>query len=171
MDALVEPRVRRVVAEVLGIDDTLLAAEVSLNDDLAADSLDLVELCMALEDAFALSLPHGLPDWVRTYAQLVHFVDAVRPTHPPFVVVTIVPASGAHAQTLARTSWLTPYDVETICDDALRLGAGTTLDVCVGEADDVMLGRIRAMFSRVTRHDIRLSVHRVGETGARTHAA
>ena len=43
----VEPRVRRVVAEQLGVNVEELTPEVSLTDDLAADSLDLLELTLA----------------------------------------------------------------------------------------------------------------------------
>ena len=71
MHDLVEPRVRRVVAEHLGVGLDELDAEVSLRDDLAADSLDLVSLGLMLEDEFAILVPERLLDEVRTFGDLV----------------------------------------------------------------------------------------------------
>src|SRR5262245_1235523 len=62
-----EPRLRHVVAEQLGVDTDELTAAVSLTDDLAADSLDLVELTLAIEEEFSLTLPESMLEEVRTY--------------------------------------------------------------------------------------------------------
>ncbi len=69
--AFVEPSVRRLVADRLGVIESDLALGVSLRDDLAADSLDLVDLTLALEAAFAIVIPVRLASRVRTYDQLV----------------------------------------------------------------------------------------------------
>jgi acyl carrier protein len=53
MDQSMEPRIRALVADHLGVEIDDLRADVSLVDDLAADSLDLVEIALAVEDAFA----------------------------------------------------------------------------------------------------------------------
>src|SRR3989442_421693 len=72
MEEFVEADVRRVVAHCLGVGIEDLVSEVSLRDDLAADSLDLVELAMALEAEFAIVVPERILDRVRTYGDLVH---------------------------------------------------------------------------------------------------
>src|SRR5207249_1486012 len=71
MEEFVEPHVRRVVSDRLGVGVEELVSEVSLRDDLAADSLDLVELVMALEAEFAIVVPDRVLDRVRTYGDLV----------------------------------------------------------------------------------------------------
>lgn len=72
--AVEETRIRRVVAEHLGLQTDQLSPEVSLTDDLAADSLDLVELAIELEEEFAVGLAEDSLDHVRTYGDLVDTV-------------------------------------------------------------------------------------------------
>src|SRR5262245_23961784 len=67
----VEPQIRRVVAERVGVGQEELAPEVSLADDLAVDSLDMVELALALEDEFGITVPEQVLGEVRTYQHLV----------------------------------------------------------------------------------------------------
>jgi acyl carrier protein len=85
MEQQVEPRVRRLVAESLGVGPEELTPEVSLTDDLAADSLDLVELAVALEAELGADVPARLLQQVRTYGDLVQATLASlrRPTAPP----------------------------------------------------------------------------------------
>ena len=171
MEAFVEPRVRRIVADVLGIDAEFVVSGVSLTDDLAADSLDLVELASALEADFAISLAHGFPGWVRTYGQLVTFIDETRPRTPPRLWVTVAPPGGAWPSPLTRTEWLTPYGLETIVQDAVLCGPGTSLDVAVDPLDDVYADVLRAAFARLDGRGIRVSVHAPGERPAGIDAA
>src|SRR5438094_476034 len=71
MSEFAEPRIRRLVADYLGVSLDVLTPEVSLTDDLAADSLDLVELALALEGEFGIEVPERTIDEVRTYGDLV----------------------------------------------------------------------------------------------------
>ena len=66
-----EPQVRSLVSRQLGVGIELIVFDVSLRDDLAVDSLDLIELALALETAFAITMPDRLLDKVRTYGDLV----------------------------------------------------------------------------------------------------
>jgi len=66
-----EPRIRRVVSDTLGVDDHALVLASSLADDLAADSLDLVQLVVALEAEFDLAIADDTLGRVRTYGELV----------------------------------------------------------------------------------------------------
>ena len=76
----VEERVRALVAEHLGVDRETLARDVSLTDDLAADSLDLLELGVVLEASFGIVVPLRTIDRVRTYGDLLDTVG--RPIRP-----------------------------------------------------------------------------------------
>ena len=68
---VLEPRVRGVVAEQLGVGFEELVSEVSLREDLAADSLDVVELMLELENEFAIVVPERILEEVRTFGDLV----------------------------------------------------------------------------------------------------
>ena len=57
MASTVERRVKDIVAEQLGLEDEEIGVENSIIDDLGADSLDIVELMMALEEEFSLDIP------------------------------------------------------------------------------------------------------------------
>src|SRR5262245_38627793 len=71
MPQSVESEIRRVVAERLGVGQEELTPEVSLFDDLAVDSLDMIELGSALEDEFGITVPEHVLGEVRTYQQVV----------------------------------------------------------------------------------------------------
>lgn len=53
----VERRVKEIIAEQLGLEDDEISASASFVDDLGADSLDIVELIMALEEDFEMDIP------------------------------------------------------------------------------------------------------------------
>src|SRR6266849_6709290 len=100
--APVEPTVKRVVSLHLGVGPEELTPDVSLTDDLAADSLDLAELSCALEEELDITVPESILGEVRTYRDLVHAIQALgRRQHaaetpaeaePAFVWVTLLPA-------------------------------------------------------------------------------
>jgi len=72
--AQVAPTVYAALDERLGIGPELLGPLVFLGDDLAIDSLDLLELVIDLESAFAICVPEREIDRLRTVADLVHVV-------------------------------------------------------------------------------------------------
>jgi acyl carrier protein len=67
----VEPQVGRLVADHLGVGLEDLGRHTSLRDDLAADSLDMLELGMALESRFGIDVPDRVLARVRSYGELV----------------------------------------------------------------------------------------------------
>jgi acyl carrier protein len=73
----VESRVRCLVAEFLGVDASDLGPEISLTDDLAADSLDLLELVLGLEGRFGIAIPEAVIDGMHRYGDLVDVVEAL----------------------------------------------------------------------------------------------
>jgi acyl carrier protein len=74
--ALIEPRVRRVVADQLAVDSGALRDSISIRHDLAADSLDLLELALVLEGEFAVALPDSAIDGMRSYGDVVEVIVA-----------------------------------------------------------------------------------------------
>jgi acyl carrier protein len=72
--ARVAPTVHAILNDRLGIGPELLGPHVALGDDLAVDSLDLLEVVIDLESAFGICVPEREIDRVRTVADLVHVV-------------------------------------------------------------------------------------------------
>jgi len=79
LELRVEPWLRRVVADHLGVALEDLTPEVSLTDDLAADSLDLLELAVALEEELGFTVPERVLSDVRTYGDLVRATAMLAP--------------------------------------------------------------------------------------------
>jgi acyl carrier protein len=176
----VERRVRHVVADRLGVDADDLGDEVSLVDDLAADSLELVEIAVAIEEELGVVLPRRLLDGVRTCCDLVEaaMVDLGRtqravpsaahtPAHGglPLVVRARVSTPGA---SLERIVTITPYALETIFEDALRAGDGARLELTVPAATSgAELATLAKRFARLDERGVRFTVHREFALGSR----
>jgi acyl carrier protein len=75
MDDL-EQKVKKIIAEQLGKNEADIKNEASFIEDLGADSLDTVELVMALEDAFKVQIPDDQQENLRTVQQAVDFIKA-----------------------------------------------------------------------------------------------
>ncbi|MDH3211762.1 MAG: acyl carrier protein [Myxococcales bacterium] len=69
-----EVRIRSIVAEQLGCDQGEVTANASILDDLGADSLDVVELVMAIEEAFDIEVPDEDVETLRTISDMERYV-------------------------------------------------------------------------------------------------
>ncbi len=72
----IEERVKKIVAEQLGVKEEDIKNESSFTDDLGADSLDTVELVMALEDAFGTEIPDEEAEKITTVQLAIDYVKS-----------------------------------------------------------------------------------------------
>lgn len=72
----VESRVRKIVAEQLGVKEEELSNDASFVDDLGADSLDTVELVMALEEEFETEIPDEKAEKIMTIQQAIDYIES-----------------------------------------------------------------------------------------------
>lgn len=75
MVATVSERVTDIIASQLGVEKEKLKPETSFINDLGADSLDLVEVIMELEDEFGINIPEEAAEKLQTVGQAVEFID------------------------------------------------------------------------------------------------
>lgn len=67
-------QVKKVVVEQLGVSESEISREASYVDDLGADSLDTVELVMALEEAFSTEIPDEDAEKIKTIGDTVGYI-------------------------------------------------------------------------------------------------
>ena len=67
-------KVKGIIVEQLGVSDTAVTMEASFIDDLGADSLDIVELIMALEEEFDIEIPDADAEKVVTVGDVVDYI-------------------------------------------------------------------------------------------------
>ena len=170
----IEPRMRRLVAETLGVCPTDLGPEVQLADDLAADSLDLVELAVEIEGEFAITFPERMLGRIRSYGDLVEATFKLtrggrfHGLPDVFVWSRMSPAAAQHGASLERAVWLTPYVAQELAEDALGAGRGTRLELWLPVGtDDVTVGLVVERFAWLGERGIQVIVRRGRPAGAR----
>ena len=72
----IEERVKKIVAEQLGVNESEIKIESSFVNDLGADSLDTVELVMALEEEFETEIPDEEAEKITTVQQAINYVQS-----------------------------------------------------------------------------------------------
>ena len=71
----IEQRVKKIVVEHLGVEESKAVMEASFIDDLGADSLDTVELVMAFEEEFSVEIPDDAAEKIQTVGDAVRFIE------------------------------------------------------------------------------------------------
>jgi acyl carrier protein len=70
-----EARLRRIVVEQLGVEESQVVPDASFVEDLKADSLDLVELIMSLEEEFGVEIPDEDAEKIVTVGDALNYLD------------------------------------------------------------------------------------------------
>ena len=73
--SMVFEKLQGIIVEVLGVEKEEVTLEANLNDDLGADSLDAVELVMAIEDEFEIKVSDEVAQKLQTVQQIVDFIQ------------------------------------------------------------------------------------------------
>ncbi len=68
-------RLKALVADKLGVDESLITPEASFVEDLNADSLDLVELIMSLEETFSIEIPDEDAEKIQTVRDAMDYLE------------------------------------------------------------------------------------------------
>jgi acyl carrier protein len=72
----VAEKVKQIIVEQLGVDENQVDPNASFVDDLGADSLDIVELVMAFEEAFDIDIPDEDAEKITTVKQAIDYIEA-----------------------------------------------------------------------------------------------
>jgi len=76
----IEARVREIICEQLGLGEDEVRPEASFIEDLGADSLDIVELVMALEEAYDMEVSDEDAEKIRTVGDLIGYIESHQPS-------------------------------------------------------------------------------------------
>lgn len=76
MSQSIEEKVRKIIVERLGVDESEVTLEASFTNDLGADSLDTVELIMELEKEFSISIPDEQAEQIQTVGDAVSYLES-----------------------------------------------------------------------------------------------
>ncbi len=71
----VESKVKEIIVEQLGVNEDEVTPEASFVDDLGADSLDTVELVMALEEEFGVEIPDEDAENIKTVQDAINYIN------------------------------------------------------------------------------------------------
>jgi acyl carrier protein len=173
-NAAIEPRIRQLVAERLGVSPEDLIPEASLADELAVDSLDLLEVAIAIEAELGIVVAERPLAGVRSYGDLgvwsPPLSETRRPSRPwlPGAGCRVVPAEGGPRSGSACPT-LTPYAAETV-EGCPGRGRGLP-EALRGRVAAGTVARVRALPARLVEHGIPVHVTRAGRAPAGSRPA
>ena len=75
MASSAEEKVKSIIVEQLGINESEITGDASFIDDLGADSLDTIELVMAFEEAFGIEIPDEAAEKIKTVRDAVEYIN------------------------------------------------------------------------------------------------
>ena len=73
---MVFEKLQQIIVDELGVEASQVTLEADINDDLGADSLDAVELVMAIEDEFEIKVSDEVAQSFKTVQQIVDFIES-----------------------------------------------------------------------------------------------
>lgn len=78
----IEAKVKKIVAEQMGVDEATLSRTTSFVNDLNADSLDTVELVMEFEEEFEISIPDEEAEKIQNIGQAIDYIKSALDSQP-----------------------------------------------------------------------------------------
>lgn len=78
--AQIEERVKAIIGDKLGVDESEVTNEASFANDLGADSLDTVELIMEFEKEFGISIPDDQAEKIATVQDAISYIESIQST-------------------------------------------------------------------------------------------
>ena len=73
---MVFDKIREIIVEQLDVDEDKVTTDASITEDLGADSLDVVDLVMNIEESFDLEIPDEEVENIKTVGDIVKFIEA-----------------------------------------------------------------------------------------------
>ena len=74
----IEDKVKSIIVNQLGVDETSVVPKAKFIEDLGADSLDIVELVMAMEEAFSVDIPDEEAENIRSVEDATNFIKKIQ---------------------------------------------------------------------------------------------
>lgn len=68
-------KVKKIIADQLDVEDDVITEAASITDDLGADSLDVVDLVMSIEDEFDVEIPEDQVENIKTVGDIVKYIE------------------------------------------------------------------------------------------------
>jgi len=75
MSDSIEEKVKHIVVNQLGVEESAVVPKAKFIEDLGADSLDIVELVMAMEEAFSVDIPDEEAENIRTVSDAINYIQ------------------------------------------------------------------------------------------------
>ena len=75
MSESVEEKLKKIIVEALGVEESAVVPTAKFVEDLGADSLDIVEFIMAMEEAFEIDIPDKDAETIKTVADAIAYIE------------------------------------------------------------------------------------------------
>ena len=72
---MVFDKVKELIVDQLGMEEDIVTSDASIQDDLGADSLDIVDLIQTIEDEYDLSIPDEAVENIKTVGDIVNYIE------------------------------------------------------------------------------------------------
>ena len=72
---MVFDKIKEIIVEQLGVEEDIVTAEANIQEDLGADSLDIVDLIQTIEDEYDLSIPDEAVEEIKTVNDIVNYIE------------------------------------------------------------------------------------------------